>query len=284
MAPTSERAEEMLREINAVRTSPQLYAEHVSAMLAMLNGKMLKRPGKAPLMTQEGAIAVQEAATFLKSAEPLPPLTSVSAGMCKAASDHAADLCATGSTDHDGSDGSSPFDRLSRHGRWTGAAAENLAFGGSAVRDIVVMLLVDDGVPTRCHRKNIFGDDFRLLGFAEGSHPRFGSVQVQVFASAFTEGGGGGAAAKPANSNRQAHAAGPAIPAPSVARPAATKPAAKPTASAPAERLQPPPGGRVDVQTSTVRSGGRKSITKTTTVTYADGSSSTTTETRDEPL
>ena len=33
-----------------------------------------------------------------------------------------------------GTDGSSPFDRMSRYGTWTGTAGENLMFGGARVK------------------------------------------------------------------------------------------------------------------------------------------------------
>ena len=262
--------QEALKEINAARTDPAAYAAHVRPMLALFEGNVLKQPGKTPLMTNEGPDAVNELLAFLQGAEAVPPLVRVSPGMCAAAQDHADDLGRSGGTGHDGTDGSSPFDRLNRHGEWSSNAAENIALGDGTARDRVVQLLIDDGVASRGHRLNIFTPAFRVLGVAEGPHPEFGSLQVQTFAQEYTEGktAAGSAAAPKAEASAKPAAAKP---------PAAVRPAVSP-----AGKPSPPPGGRVDVKTSVVKSGNKKTTTVTTVTTQADGSSSTTVETREE--
>lgn len=264
-------ADEVLTEINAARTDPASYASKVAATLTQYEGRQLKRAGRAPVQTQEGVGAVNEAVAFLKACKPLPPLQQVSAGMCAAACDHVADLGRSGGTGHDGSDGSTPFDRLLRHGRWSGNAAENIAFGaGISARDRVVQLIVDDGVASRGHRANIFNESFRVLGVAEGSHPKFGALQVQTFASAYSEGSSATsaarAAAKPVASKQPAAASAPLAP----------------RAHANMATLKAPPGGRVEVKTSVVTSGRKKTTTTTTITTAADGSTSTRVETVEE--
>ena len=176
-----------LVEINLARTDPKKYADFLRPMLEKFNGKKLDRPGQITLITQEGAAAVEDAIKFLEQAKPLPPLKAVSPGLCSAALDHATDQSNTGATGHDGSDGSSPFDRMNRHGEWQGSAAENIAYGSGDVRDKVVQLIIDDGVPSRGHRANIFNESFSMLGVAEGPHPNFDFVHVQTFAGGFVE-------------------------------------------------------------------------------------------------
>ena len=256
--------QEALKEINAARTDPAAYAAHVKPMLALFEGNVLKIPGQTPLITNEGPDAVNELLTFLQGAKAVPALDRVSPGMCAAARDHAVDLGKSGGTGHDGSDGSSPFDRLNRHGEWLSAAAENIALGDGTARDRVVQLLIDDGVASRGHRLNIFNPAFRVLGVADGPHPEYGSLQVQTFAQDYTEGKSAAAATT------------------SPAKPAAAKPVAVKPATSPAGKPTPPPGGRVDVKTSVVKSGNKKTTTVTTVTTQADGSSSTTVETREE--
>ena len=72
--------------------------------------------------------------------------------MCLAAADHCADQ-AGGLTGHGGSDQSSPVDRLSRYGIWAGLWGENIAYGKTTARAIVLTLIIDDGRPGRPHRK-----------------------------------------------------------------------------------------------------------------------------------
>jgi len=62
---------------------------------------------------------------------------------------------------------------------------ENLSYGPSTAREIVIQLLVDDGVAGRGHRKNIFDNRFRVAGAAVGPHATFGAMCAIEFAAAF---------------------------------------------------------------------------------------------------
>jgi uncharacterized protein YkwD len=57
--------------------------------------------------------------------------------------------------------------------------SENVDYGQfTSGRDVVVDLIVDDGVPDRGHRRNIFDPSARVAGVACGRHPRYGSMCV----------------------------------------------------------------------------------------------------------
>ena len=128
----SDLSEQVLAEINLARTAPQQYAQIVAAQSAGYRGT-------------EGDRAVSEAVNFLQKARPLPPLT-VSAGMSSSALSHVLDMGPTGGRGHKGSNGSQPWDRMARFGRWVGQAGENIDYGNHDARSIVVRLIVDDGV------------------------------------------------------------------------------------------------------------------------------------------
>ena len=139
-----------LDELNAARTAPAAYAAHIRPVLAEFDGLVRKRPGKPGLRTSEGAAAVEEAIKFLETADPCPKLEGTPKGMCAAAGEHCADLAKSGLTGHEGSDGSSPFDRLERHGEWQVTAGENIAYASadaSSAREYICQLIIDDGVP-----------------------------------------------------------------------------------------------------------------------------------------
>jgi uncharacterized protein YkwD len=131
--------------------------------------------------------AVDEAIRFLRSTPALPPLI-VSAGMCRSAADHCA-YQARGGFGHRGADGSNPGQRMSRYGMWSRAWAENISYGKATARDIVIQLIVDDGLPGRKHRKNIFNSAFNYAGAAYGPHAVFGSVCNIDFAGTYVEDG-----------------------------------------------------------------------------------------------
>ncbi len=46
--------------------------------------------------------------------------------------------------------------RVERYASWSGSIAENIDVGNNSAVDIVIALIVDDGVSTRGHRNNLF--------------------------------------------------------------------------------------------------------------------------------
>lgn len=178
---------EVLSELNALRADPAAYAAHAEAMLKLFNGKLLKYPGDTPILTKEGTWAVKECVKALRGATPLPLFTP-SRGLSQAAADLVADQSQTGATDHAGGDGSSPFERMDRYGTWEKTAGENIDYGNSVARRVVLSLLIDDGVPSRGHRKNLLNPDFRVVGIACGTHPVYRHMCVLDFAGGFAEG------------------------------------------------------------------------------------------------
>jgi len=180
--------EAILAELNYARTKPAEYAQFLENMKQYFKGNTYEYPGEIPLLTNEGVGAVQEAIDFLKSAAPRP-LFSLSVGLSKAAADHRNDCGAKGIISHTGSDGSSMEDRINRYGSWDITIGENIAFGTKTARDIVIQLIVDDGVSSRGHRENIFNEQFLKVGLAYGFHKEYKTMCVMDFAAAFNEKG-----------------------------------------------------------------------------------------------
>lgn len=185
-ASMSKKELEVITEMNLARTKPAEYAKFVEAHLRRFDGDKMFRDGGVNIMTQEGTAAVKEAIEFLKKAKPLPPMTP-SEGLALAARDHANDTGPQGLTGHKGTDGSMPHERIQRHGKVTSTSGENISYGPDEARSIVMQLIIDDGVPNRGHRKNIFSPQFKTAGVAMGKHKKYGTMCVINYADGFAK-------------------------------------------------------------------------------------------------
>lgn len=174
-------------ELNKVRTKPKEYADYyLEPMRDLYRGNILQYPGEIALRTKEGVSALEECISVLRSKKPIGTL-STTEGLYRAAKDHMEDQSNTGRTGHNGSDGSSPSQRMKRYGEWKKTAGENVAYGNDIARRVVISLLVDDGVPSRGHRKNIMNPEFRYVGVAHGTHPQIRTVTVMDFAGGYED-------------------------------------------------------------------------------------------------
>jgi uncharacterized protein YkwD len=177
---------EVIIELNRARSNPAGYAKNLEDFKRHYVGKYIYIAGGTQVVTQEGVSAVDEAIEFLKSTAPVP-LLRVSRGLWAAAKVHAADQGPRGLISHEGTDKSSPGERMNRFGTWGKAFGENIEYGNTTAREIVIQLIIDDGVPGRGHRKNIFNPLFEVVGVSVGPHHRFGHMCVMDFAGTYRE-------------------------------------------------------------------------------------------------
>ena len=161
----------VVRELNLARENPKLYATFVAE--------------SRPFHMIEHGRAVDEAVRFLQKTHPLPPLT-LSAGMCHASADHCAEQI-NGQLGHEGSDRSHGGERISRYGNWSTTWGENISYSRKTAREVVLALIIDDGVRDRGHRKNIFNPKFNYAGAAFGPHARYRTVCTIDFAGGYAE-------------------------------------------------------------------------------------------------
>jgi len=162
--------EAVLKELNEVRANPVSYVQKLATQLAFYDEQnLIHKPGKTPIQTQEGRSAVMECIQSLGMAQKAPEL-ELSSILSRAAQDHCNDIGPKGITGHDGSDGSSMSDRIEKHGSWDITIGENIDFGNDDPSEIVMALLIDDGVPNRGHRENIMNPQFRAVGIGFGAH------------------------------------------------------------------------------------------------------------------
>lgn len=140
---------EMITEVNLMRSNPQGYISYVEEYIEQVNKD--ERLDQA-YRTEEVATA-QELINELKTLEKLSILKPHE-GLYKVGIKHGKDIQQQGMIGHRGSDGTMPWDRV-RNSTDLKDGNENLVGGGESVREQVMILLVDSGIPGRGHRKTL---------------------------------------------------------------------------------------------------------------------------------
>ena len=191
----SDSERDLLNEINQARANPQLYATYLENLKPQFTGKQYTPAGKVALMTEEGWSAVDEAIRFLKALKPLPPLIA-SPGLSQAALTHVKDQGNTGGTGHRGGNSSMIEERVKPYGRWKGSIGENICYGNDSARERLLTWLIDDGFPSRGHRRRLLGTEYQVAGISCGSHPQYNAMCVLTLAGGFSEFNSGTASAK----------------------------------------------------------------------------------------
>lgn len=177
---------EIIYEINLFRSNPAEYAENFIAPLAKnYQKRILNYPGDQPILTKEGVNALYECVRVLKNATPKPILYP-DRSLTNSAEDHQKDQSRTGRTGHVGSDNSNLKIRIEKYGNWKVRIAENIAYGNTSARQVVIFLLIDDDVKNRGHRNNLLNPDFKVIGVSCGSHPVYNTMCVMDFAGGVT--------------------------------------------------------------------------------------------------
>eukprot|EP00397_Hematodinium_sp_SG-2012_P010024 GEMP01010127.1.p1 GENE.GEMP01010127.1~~GEMP01010127.1.p1 ORF type:complete len:480 (+),score=71.93 GEMP01010127.1:156-1595(+) len=187
-ADFQERVErEVLAALNFVREKPKEVAVLLTKRLSKFNGLDFTLDKGRILKTREGRAAVDDCIKFLRKQEPVPPLdTTNEAGIRMACEDHIHDNGATGSTQHDGSDGSRPHERSARYGRWRQLVGECLWYGqANNGLDMILDLIIDDGVADRGHRHCIYTASYKVVGCRVGPHSVLGMMLAIGFSNIY---------------------------------------------------------------------------------------------------
>jgi uncharacterized protein YkwD len=167
--------QDVLAEINFVRTRPYEYAQELRRYREQFDGRLLiDETGEH--MTYEGVRAVDEAIHFLEAQQPLDPLEP-GVILARAAADHSADQGSRGGMGHVSTNGMTPSRRVASRGGGI-YVSETISYGPSDAEGIVRSLIVDDGVRSRIHRSVIFLSFLRYAGAGCGPHVSVGFMCV----------------------------------------------------------------------------------------------------------
>jgi len=165
----SQLEKEVIIELNKVRTNPKDYAEKYIKTNTMYNKADVKDCYNELIKT--------------KALDLLYP----SYGLYLTVKDLVKDQSATGGVGHETSKGEDPSARMAKYGKWVKTCGENVSYGCATATEIVVQLLVDEGVPSRGHRRNILEANYKKVGISCGKHPEYDYMCAQEFAYDFTD-------------------------------------------------------------------------------------------------
>ncbi|GIL23326.1 MAG: serine protease [Bacteroidota bacterium] len=163
-----EQEQEVLALLNAARTNPQKFSETYAQPYIKENG--LEKNSYAKSLLQD-----------LKQTRAMRALQMADA-LTHAARYHAQDMGTTGKTGHESSDGTPFHIRVRTLSKALGMIAENCAYGQTSALDFVMQLLIDDGIPSLGHRKNILQPKYQWIGIAIEPHKTYRTNCVMDFA------------------------------------------------------------------------------------------------------
>lgn len=167
----------MLAEINLLRSNPSEYIPYVQEYVTAI-----KNSGFPANYILEEEKTAQELIQELKKMSPLS-IVQPHRQLYKACENHAKDILKRGRGGHMSSDGSSPLDRVNKVAPELYGGFENLVGGGDDVRQSVIMLLVDAGIPNRGHRKNLLDPRWKYAAcYKVGKVGRVNNYWIQNFA------------------------------------------------------------------------------------------------------
>ena len=170
--------------VNQVRQRPQDFIPHLEDMQKRFDGQMYHVPNKTSVRTKEGVQAVRDAIAHLRRQQPCRQLAwNEKLALCSR--HHVEDIGPKGMVQHEASDGRPVRDRFKKHGQVVTHYGENLSFHCYTALEVVLQCLVDDGVPDRGHRENIFTPEYRAMGCYTGRHDDFETMTVIDFVAGF---------------------------------------------------------------------------------------------------
>lgn len=164
--------EEVYAFLNEVRKDPSSILPELKKMKKFYKDKEYRNPAfNYYIMTEEGISAVDDAIKHIETSF-TQKLLERHEGLEQAAKeliDHLGPEGLTTAKDADLAIEKRVKSKISE----PGAIAENLSFGWPSAKEIILQMIIDDGVPSRGHRTNLLSGNYERVGIAVGKHKTF---------------------------------------------------------------------------------------------------------------
>ena len=181
-------AEEVISEINELRTNPGAFGDKIEkyvSYFAAKSGKILRVPGSnVGIKTNEGKDAYIEAANFLKNEATAVSAFEPSDGLTAIAQD-CLDIVVKEDPSKIGD--INMYEIIAKHGEFTGNFSRAMEFGANTSEQVVINLVVSDGDKTRVQRYSLLNANLKRIGVATGKHDTYRTCTVIVSCTKFTE-------------------------------------------------------------------------------------------------
>jgi hypothetical protein len=162
--------EDLIMEINLLRTNPKKYAKTISKYMNYFKGKLLCLPeSNAGIQTEEGVEAFKEAVDFLNKQPKIEPLKP-SKGLCRIAEDFISIYQKPESGDLANKD---MEEIINKYGSFAGSFSRAMDFGGETPEMAIINLVVSDGDPSRGQRESLLSTEIKRIGVANGKHDTY---------------------------------------------------------------------------------------------------------------
>ena len=169
-------------ELNNLRKNPKSYIPLIEAEMKLLkkNNILKKLDSNLQIQTIEGKDAYLDAIKFLQLQQPVPPLKEETR-LSSAAMDLVKDIGKRGIVSHQDQNGQYVSERIEKYCEWDYSAGEVIEVSSKNPQDILISLLVDDGLKNRPDRKTLFNQKYNFVGIGTGPHLEYEIVTVIVF-------------------------------------------------------------------------------------------------------
>jgi uncharacterized protein YkwD len=180
----------LYKELNKLRKDPRSYIPLIQQEMNTIkkNNVLRKKDSNLQIQTLEGKAAYEDAILFLEKQEPVQPLTK-EIRLSYAAADLVKDIGERGVVTHQDKDGLFVSERIEKYCEWDFCANEVIEVSSKNAQDILVSLLVDDGIRDRLDRRALFQHIYNYVGVACGPHSEYEIVTVLVFAGGIRQKG-----------------------------------------------------------------------------------------------
>jgi uncharacterized protein YkwD len=173
----------LYKELNKLRQDPKSYIPLIKAQMETIkkNNVLKKKDSNLQIQTLEGKAAYENAISFLQAQKEVNPLTK-EIKLSYAAQDLAKDIGERGVVTHQDKYGHYVSERIEKYCEWDYCANEVIEVSSKNVTDILISLLVDDGIRDKLNRRALFQNVYNYVGIACEPHIEYDIVTVLVFA------------------------------------------------------------------------------------------------------
>ena len=173
---------QLLKEHNKIRNSPSSYIQLLTETKKLFRkNNVLHFYNEMPFKTFEGTETIDEAINFLSNQKPLKSFI-LSSELIKSSKDIATELGKNGIVNHS----KNLPHYIEKYCEWGGMLCENLDFGTKQAQNIMIKLLLNDGIKERFQRLNIFKPELKYIGISQNSHIKYGICTVIHYAMNIT--------------------------------------------------------------------------------------------------